>query len=90
MSEPARTPVQIGEILAGKYRVDRILGTGGVGIVVAAMHADLHELRAIKLLLPSSSVKPSTVERFLRGPGGRPAEERARRARARRRQARER
>jgi serine/threonine-protein kinase len=58
--------VQIGEILAGKYRVDRVLGVGAMGVVVAATHVDLLELRAIKLMLPSMLGDREGVERFLR------------------------
>jgi serine/threonine-protein kinase len=63
---PASPPVQIGEILAGKYRVERLLGVGAMGVVVAAMHVDLHEIRAIKLMLPSMLGDVEGVERFLR------------------------
>ena len=30
----ARCPIEIGQLLAGKYRVDRILGVGAMGVVV--------------------------------------------------------
>ena len=63
---PAAPPVRIGEILAGKYRVERVLGVGAMGIVVAATHVDLHEVRAIKLMLPSMLGDREGVERFLR------------------------
>src|SRR5262249_15760863 len=46
--------VAIGEVLAGKYRVERLLGAGGMGLVVAATHVELDEKVAIKLLLPSA------------------------------------
>jgi serine/threonine protein kinase len=58
--------VRIGEILAGKYRVERILGVGAMGVVVAATHVDLLELRAIKFMLPSMLGDAEGVERFLR------------------------
>ncbi len=41
-------PVDVGEILAEKYRVEKILGAGGMGVVVAARHVELGEIRAIK------------------------------------------
>ena len=63
MASPA---VRIGEILAGKYRVERVLGVGAMGVVIAATHVDLHELRAIKMMLPSMLGDTEGVERFLR------------------------
>ena len=62
----ASPPVRVGDMLAGKYRVERVLGVGAMGIVVAATHVDLHELRAIKLMLPSMLSDAEGVERFLR------------------------
>ncbi len=58
--------VQSGDVLLGKYRVERVLGQGGMGIVVAARHIELGELFAIKLLLPSTLVHAEVVERFVR------------------------
>ena len=58
--------MRIGEILAGKYRVERLLGVGAMGVVVAATHVDLLELRAIKFMLPSMLGDVEGVERFLR------------------------
>ena len=48
----ASAGVSQGTILAGKYRVERVLGVGGMGVVVAARHLDLDERVAIKFLLP--------------------------------------
>ena len=48
----AAAGVREGEILAGKYRVDRVLGAGGMGLVVAAHHLGLDSRVAIKFLLP--------------------------------------
>ena len=47
--------VREGDILAGKYRVERILGAGGMGVVVAAHHIQLDERVAIKFLRPEAS-----------------------------------
>ncbi|MBS2014831.1 MAG: protein kinase [Deltaproteobacteria bacterium] len=61
----ATAPVLPGETLGdGKYRVERILGKGGMGIVVAAKHVALDERVAIKFLLGDPG--PAAVERFLR------------------------
>jgi serine/threonine-protein kinase len=59
-------PVRVGDTLAGKYRVEKVLGAGAMGIVVAATHVDLREVRAIKFMLPSMLGDVEGVERFLR------------------------
>jgi serine/threonine-protein kinase len=55
-----------GSIFAGKYRIERLLGAGGMGYVLAAVHLQLDERVAIKMLLPSMAQHAETVERFLR------------------------
>jgi hypothetical protein len=55
-----------GDVLAGKYRVERVLGAGGMGVVVAAHHAQLDTKVAIKLLLPQMLSNPEAVARFAR------------------------
>ena len=55
-----------GTLLAGKYRVDRVLGQGGMGVVVAATHLYLAQSVALKFLLPQFLDNQTTVERFLR------------------------
>jgi tRNA A-37 threonylcarbamoyl transferase component Bud32 len=57
--------VREGDLLAGKYRVERVLGAGGMGLVVAAEHVHLKQRVAIKFLLPAASSGES-MERFLR------------------------
>jgi serine/threonine protein kinase len=66
MREGTETPVQVGDVIAGKYRVERVLGRGAMGMVVAAMHLTLLELRAIKFMLPQALTDVQAVERFLR------------------------
>src|SRR5215212_6182970 len=58
--------VQEGDVLAGKYRVDKILGVGGMGVVVAAHHVQLDERVAIKFLLPEALNNAEAVARFAR------------------------
>jgi len=53
-----------GDILAGKYRVDRVLGAGGMGIVIAAQHLGLGQKVAIKFLLPDALEDPEAAARF--------------------------
>jgi len=58
--------IEPGAVLAGRYRVDRVLGQGGMGIVVQAMHLQLHQPVAMKFLLPEVLGNPQVVQRFLR------------------------
>jgi eukaryotic-like serine/threonine-protein kinase len=55
-----------GEILDGKYRVEAMIGEGGMGYVLLATHLQLEERVALKLLLPKAAADPVVVERFLR------------------------
>ena len=55
-----------GMVLAGKYRVDRVLGAGGMGVVLAVQHLELDKPLALKLLRPHVLQSASAVERFLR------------------------
>jgi serine/threonine-protein kinase len=55
-----------GEILLGKYRVEEVIGVGGMGCVVRASHLYLQQPVAIKILLPSMVEHQSTVQRFMR------------------------
>jgi eukaryotic-like serine/threonine-protein kinase len=55
-----------GTVFAGKYRVERVLGAGGMGVVLEATHLLLSERVAIKLLLPHVLGNPEHHSRFLR------------------------
>jgi serine/threonine-protein kinase len=55
-----------GTILAGKYRVERVLGRGGMGVVVEARHISLDDRVALKFLLPEYALHPDASQRFLR------------------------
>jgi serine/threonine-protein kinase len=58
--------VREGDVLAGKYRVEKILGVGGMGVVVAAHHLHLDAKVAIKFLLPEALKNEEAVARFAR------------------------
>jgi serine/threonine-protein kinase len=62
----AQAPLAEGEVLDGKYRVGRVLGAGGMGVVVAAIHVRLEQRVAIKFLLPHAVEDEHTVARFAR------------------------
>jgi serine/threonine protein kinase len=66
MSESADPIFSPGEVVAGKYRIERVLGRGGMGVVLAARHIHLEERVAIKLMLAEASVSPEAVARFVR------------------------
>ncbi|MEO8549733.1 MAG: serine/threonine-protein kinase, partial [Kofleriaceae bacterium] len=56
----------VGSLIGGRFRVDRTLGSGGMGVVVAATHTELGHRVAIKLLRDELAHSPVIVERFLR------------------------
>jgi serine/threonine-protein kinase len=60
------SPVSPGDTLAGRYRVEKIIGIGGMGVVVAARHLELDHLVAIKFLLPKVAENRDVVGRFTR------------------------
>jgi eukaryotic-like serine/threonine-protein kinase len=55
-----------GDTLVGKYLIDRVLGQGGMGVVMAAHHTALHQNVAVKFLLPEVAKRADACERFLR------------------------
>jgi serine/threonine-protein kinase len=66
-SSGAEAPVREGDVLADKYRVDRVLGMGGMGVVVAATHLQLERRVAVKFMLPAAlAVDKDALGRFQR------------------------
>jgi serine/threonine-protein kinase len=53
-----------GTIVAGKYRVERLLGQGGMGSVWAGRHVTLGQLVAIKFVHPKLAGSAEAVRRF--------------------------
>lgn len=58
-------PFEVGSILGHKYRIDQVLGVGGMGYVLAATHIRLNERVAIKLLRPNICADSDMASRFL-------------------------
>ena len=58
------TILEPGTVVAGKFRIERVLGEGGMGIVLAAHHLHLGRLVAIKLLKPDALAHADIVARF--------------------------
>ncbi|MEO8553845.1 MAG: serine/threonine-protein kinase, partial [Kofleriaceae bacterium] len=55
-----------GSLVAGKLRVERLLGQGGMGTVYVATHVGLDQQVAIKVLDPELASNPEIVQRFVR------------------------
>lgn len=63
----AGLPIQVGQVVAGKYRIEAAIGRGGMGAVFRATHVQLLQPVALKVLLPGVVHDlPDAVQRFLR------------------------
>jgi serine/threonine protein kinase len=65
-TQNATAPVKEGEVLASKYRIEGVIGVGGMGVVVSAMHLELDQRVALKFLLPQAAQNDELVGRFVR------------------------
>jgi hypothetical protein len=61
---PAQAPDEIGRL--GRFRVRRVIGQGGMGIVLLADDLQLGRTIALKVLKPENAVRTDARERFLR------------------------
>jgi eukaryotic-like serine/threonine-protein kinase len=64
-TEPHNNPL-VGRILSEKFRVRRVLGQGGMGVVLEVEHVVTQRFGALKLLHASLAGNPEIVERFTR------------------------
>ncbi len=67
MATPFRAspaPFEPGTIIADKYRVEGMIGSGGMGVVVAAHHLHLGGRVALKVLAPAGMKQEGLVKRF--------------------------
>src|SRR5438046_8848124 len=62
------TPLEsyVGQVLDDKYRLERLLGKGGMGAVFLASHLGTERYVALKLIAPQFMRNPEFVERFKR------------------------
>jgi serine/threonine-protein kinase len=59
-------PLDEGQLIAGKYRVEHVLGEGAMGVVIAAWHLELNQRVAVKLVRPEAMTVQDAQERFRR------------------------
>ncbi len=62
----AEIEARIGSTVAGKYRLNRLLGTGAIGAVYAAVHQFTGKHVAMKIIDPSFAEREGFAVRFLR------------------------
>lgn len=64
-TQPLDTPqMLVGRVLEGRYRLDRVLNAGGMGIIFEACQLSVNRTVAVKVLKPTLTGDPSLVERF--------------------------
>jgi eukaryotic-like serine/threonine-protein kinase len=56
----------VGKVLSGKFRVERVIGVGSMGVVLAATHLELDEKVAIKFIRSEVQKLPGVMSRFAR------------------------
>ncbi|MFI5307112.1 MAG: serine/threonine-protein kinase [Polyangiales bacterium] len=61
-----RAMPQPGDVVAGKYRIETIIGEGGMGAVFAASHKVTGKRVALKWMLPALAADEGAVQRFMR------------------------
>jgi eukaryotic-like serine/threonine-protein kinase len=63
---PASDTARVGVVLDGRYRLEALIGRGGMGVVYRAAHIELRKQVAIKVLHPSLASSPEVRSRFER------------------------
>ncbi len=56
----------VGTVIGGRYRIERVIGEGGMGAVYQAEHTHMRKRLAVKVLHPEMSRLPEVVARFER------------------------
>jgi serine/threonine protein kinase len=60
------TNLAVGDLLASKFRLEALLGAGGMGFVFRAVNLEIGREVAIKVMRPEFAAQPAMVERFIR------------------------
>jgi serine/threonine-protein kinase len=58
-------PLDVGDVVAGRYEIDGVAGEGGMAIVFSARHLHLNERYAVKVMRRGFAANPNLVSRFL-------------------------
>lgn len=58
--------LKTGEVLDSKYRIEKLLGQGGMGAVYRAIHLGTKRIVAVKVINPQFSINAEFIERFRR------------------------
>ena len=66
MRPTSDAPVAVGQLLAERYRVDRVLGHGGMGVVVAAIDILSGETVAVKVMQPKAGADVNMADMVAR------------------------
>jgi eukaryotic-like serine/threonine-protein kinase len=60
----AQVSLRVGDMFAGKYRIEGLLGTGGMGVVLQAFHTGLERTVAIKVMHADLATDADSARRF--------------------------
>ena len=58
-------PLAAGDLVGGKYRINGVIGEGGMGVVFAATHLDLQRTVALKVIRSELSQQPELIARLM-------------------------
>jgi eukaryotic-like serine/threonine-protein kinase len=64
--ESKSSPLEIGGVFSGRYRIERRVAAGAMGVVYEVTHIETRRRRALKVMLAHVLTKPDMVERFRR------------------------
>ncbi len=62
--EPTVAEIEPGVVVAGKYRLEQLIGSGTFGAVYRAVHVELDRQLAVKVLQPSVTANEDSLNRF--------------------------